>query len=163
VGCLHRCAYCYVPDTMKVERKRWGNYVIVKQNAPALLRRELAAKARLTVHLSTATDPYQAVEGERQITRRCLDVLARRDWPLEARTRSPLVVRDAPILRRFTQLRVGLSVPTLDDAARRIVEPAAPAIASRLRALGRLADEGFTTFANYSPAYPPTGDVTMKG
>lgn len=160
VGCLHHCAYCYVPDTMKVDRRRWGTYVVVKQNLPQILRREVATKAPLTVYLSTATDPYQAIEGEREVTRRCLEVLGARDWPLEVLTRSPLVHRDADVLRRFTRLRVGLSVPTLCEASRRLIEPAAPAIPSRLRTLGKLADEGFTTFANYSPAYPPT-DFTM--
>ncbi|MCA1814144.1 MAG: hypothetical protein LC624_09375, partial [Halobacteriales archaeon] len=91
-----------------------------------------------------------------------LELLARRDWPLEVLTRSPLVLRDADVLRQFSRLRVGMSVPTLDDAARSIVEPAAPAIPSRLTTLGKLANEGFTVFANYSPAYPPTGEVTMR-
>lgn len=157
VGCLHHCGYCYVPDTMKVQRKRWGTYVVVKHNLPQLLRREVQRKAPLTVYLSTATDPYQAIEGEREVTRRCLEVLARKNWPLEVLTRSPLVHRDADVLRRFRRVRVGLSVPTLDDAARRVMEPAAPAIPARLRTLGKLADEGFAVFANYSPAYPGTG------
>jgi DNA repair photolyase len=162
VGCAHRCAYCFVPDTMKVERPRWGNYVIVKRNLPHVLRREMARRAPLPVYLSTATDPYQAIEGEREVTRRCLEVLARRDWPLDVLTRSPLVLRDVDQMRRFRRLRVGLSVPTLDDEARKALEPAAPAIAARLRTLGRLADEGFQVYANYSPAYPLTGSVTAR-
>jgi DNA repair photolyase len=162
VGCLHRCAYCFVPDTMKVERKRWGSYVVAKANLPALLRRELARRPKLSVYVSTATDPYQPVEAEREITRRCLELLARRDWPLEVLTRSPLVLRDRDVLRRFSRLRVGLSVPTLDDEARRLMEPAAPPIAARLQALRQLVDEGFTVFANYSPAYPPSGGVTAR-
>lgn len=161
VGCLHSCAYCYVPDTMKVERKRWGNYVVAKHNLPARLRQELGYRRRLTVYVSTATDPYQSVEAEWRITRRCLELLARRDWPVEILTRSPLVLRDLDLLSRFTQIRVGLSVPTLDDRARRLLEPAAPPIPARLRTLRRLADAGLTVFANYSPAYPLTNGLAM--
>ena len=160
VGCLHRCTYCFVPNTLHVERKRWGTYVIVKHNLPAILRKELEEKPELTVFISTSTDPYQPIEAERRITRSCLRLLARKDWPVDILTRSPLVLRDIDLLRRFSRLRVGLSVPTLDEEARRAVEPNAPPIAKRLDTLRKLADEGFTTYANYSPAYPLSGGYT---
>src|SRR5687768_3989165 len=53
VGCLHRCTYCFVPNTMHLERKRWGSYVIVKHNLPSLLRQELEEKPELLTYLST--------------------------------------------------------------------------------------------------------------
>ncbi|HVL87375.1 MAG TPA: radical SAM protein [Candidatus Thermoplasmatota archaeon] len=162
VGCMHRCAYCYVPDTMKVDRRRWGNYVVAKQNLPRLVEREMRTRKPLTVYISTATDPYQAAERDLEIVRRCLEIILRKDWPVEILTRSPLVLRDLDFLRRFSQLRVGLSVPTLDDEARKIVEPAAPPISARLHTLRQLADEGLTVFANYSPAYPTTSGTTMR-
>jgi DNA repair photolyase len=160
VGCLHSCRYCYVPDTMHVERNRWGSYVVAKHNGPTRLQSEIKRFPRRTVYVSTSTDPYQSVEQERRITRRCIEILAKHDWPLEVLTRSPLVLRDVDLFSRFTELRVGLSIPTLDDGARRILEPAAPSIGSRLRALRRLADRGFQTFVNYTPAYPLTGGIT---
>ncbi len=159
-GCQHQCTYCYVPDTMHAERWRWGSYVVAKTNLPTVLARELRRKARLWVYLSTATDPYQPVEQERRITRTCLEVLARRDWPVDILTRGPLVTRDIDILRRFSEACIGLSVPTLDDDLRRLIEPAAPPIAARLAALRRLADAGLTVYANYCPAYPFTGATT---
>jgi DNA repair photolyase len=159
-GCLHACSYCYVPDTLHAERKRWGTYVIVKRDLPtrlahAVVKAEGAGK-RQTAYFSTATDPYQPAEQEHLVTRRCLEVLARRDWPVEILTRSPLVLRDLDLFRQFSQVRVGLSIPTLDDDLRKVLEPNAPPIAARLKALRRLSDEGFPTFANYTPACPPT-------
>lgn len=159
-GCHHACLYCYVPDTMRAERRRWGSYVLVKTNLPRLLADEVDRKEPLTVYMSTGTDPYQAVEAERRLTRRCLEVLARADWPLEVLTRGPLVLRDLDRLHRFSHLRVGMSVPTLDDRARKLMEPSAPAVGARLRTLGRLSEEGLVTFANLSPAYPLTGGLT---
>lgn len=159
-GCQHRCSYCFVPDTMKAQRERWGRYVIVKRTLPTRLAHELRRKPPGTTYLSTATDPYQPVEEEHRITRRCLEELARVDWPVDILTRSPLVLRDLDVLQRLSRLRVGLSVPTLDDRVRRAVEPHAPPIKARLRALHALADAGLTTYANYSPAYPFTGDAT---
>ncbi len=159
-GCQHQCSYCYVPDTIHAERWRWGTYVIAKTNLPTVLAREMRRKPRLTTYISTGTDPYQPVEEERRITRACLQVLARRDWPVDILTRGPLVTRDIDLLSRFSQIRVGLSIPTLDDDLRRLLEPAAPPIPARLAALRRLADAGLTVYANYCPAYPFTKDIT---
>lgn len=155
-GCHHACAYCYVPSTIHAERQRWGSYVLVKRGIARRLEEELGRKDLRTVYLSTATDPYQPVEAERQLTRKLLTRLAREGWPVEILTRSPLVLRDVDVLHRFSHLRVGLSVPTLDDELRAVLEPGAPAIDARLDTLRELSREGFAVFANLSPAYPLT-------
>lgn len=156
VGCAHACSYCYVPDTLRAERRRWGTSVLVKRDLPTRLARAMAKSPKHTVYLSTATDPYQPAEAEHHITRKCLQVLARRDWPVELLTRSPLVLRDLDLLGTFSQIRVGLSIPTLDDDVRQVLEPNAPPIAARLRTLRTLSNAGLPTFANYTPAAPPT-------
>lgn len=160
LGCSHACAYCYVPDVAHLERPRWGTYTVVKRNLPRVLAKELRRKDPRPVFLSSATDPYQPAEGANRITRRCLEQLVRVDWPLQVLTRSPLVGRDVDVLGRFSDVSVGLSVPTLDETLRRALEPGAPAIAARLTALKRLADAGFETFANLLPAYPLTPEVS---
>lgn len=159
-GCSHACAYCCVPDVAHVERPRWGSYVLVKRNLPTVLSHEMHRKERRHVFLSSATDPYQPVEGTHQVTRKCLDVLLRHDWPLSVLTWNPLVRRDALLLRKFSDVEVGLSVPTMDDELRRLVEPGAPTIEARLRTLRALADEGLPTYANLMPTYPPTGGAS---
>lgn len=161
-GCAHGCKFCYVPSLIHVEREQWGRYVLVKRNAPTLLARELREKPRALVAVSTATDPYQAVEARLQVTRRCLEVLARHDWPVSVLTRSPLVLRDRDVLHRFSELDVGMSLPTIDDTARRHMEPGAPTIAARLRCLRTLADEGFRTFISIAPLYPLTRGLTVQ-
>lgn len=159
-GCHHACAYCYVPSTIHAERQRWGTYVLVKRGLARKLDEELGRKEVRTVYLSTGTDAYQPIEAERKLTRKLLIQLAREDWPVEILTRSPLILRDLDVLERFTHLRVGMSVPTLDDELRRLLEPGAPAIQARLDTLKQLAQAGLTTFANLSPAYPLTDDLT---
>ncbi len=156
VGCSHACVYCYVPDVSRVERDAWGQYVAAKTNLPNLLAKEMRRKQRRPVFLSSATDPYQPAESSQGLTRRCLEVMARHDWPLQVLTRSPLILRDLDLLNRFEQVEVGMSIPTLDDAARRIIEPGAPSIAVRLRTIRALADAGFQPFVNVAPAYPFT-------
>lgn len=156
VGCSHACVYCYVPDVSRVERDDWGRYVVAKHNIPKLLAKELRRKPERPIFLSSATDPYQPAESQHGLTRRCLDVLSRHDWPLQVLTRSPIILRDLDLLETFTDIEVGMSIPTLDDEARRLIEPGAPSIHVRLRTIRALADAGFKPFVNVAPAYPFT-------
>lgn len=159
-GCSHDCAYCYVPDVQHVERAKWGGYVVVKRNLPTVLAHEMKRRDARPVFLSSATDAWQPAERDHLVTRRALEILLRHDWPLRALTRNPLVKRDLPLLAAFSDVQAGMSIPTLDDEMRRIVEPGAPPIEGRLRTLRAMADEGLPTYANLAPAYPLTGGVT---
>src|SRR3989442_15830667 len=67
------------------------------------------------------------------------------------------MIRDLDLFTQFPEIEVGMSVPTLDDRARALLEPWAPPIDARLRCLRALADAGLTTFVGFAPAYPPTG------
>ncbi len=160
VGCFHSCSFCYVPRLLQTDRAEWGTSVAVKRNAPTVLAREVKRLPRGLVAISTATDPYQFVEGKYRITRHALEVLLRADWPVSVLSRSPLMMRDIDLFSRFRSVEVGMSVPTLDDRARALLEPWAPPIEARLRCLRTLADAGLTTFVSFSPAYPPTGGWT---
>jgi DNA repair photolyase len=158
-GCSHACAYCYVPDVAHLERRRWGSYVVVKRNLPTVLARELKRKEPRDVFLSSATDPYQPIEGAMKITRRCLELLLHANWPVRVLTRNPLVLRDLDLLSSFDDISVGMSVPTFDEEARRIIEPGAPPVQARLRALSRLADAGLEPYVNLAPCYPLSGGL----
>ena len=160
VGCYHGCVFCYVPRLLQTERAAWGSSVIVKRNAASVLAREIRKMPRGLVMISTATDPYQFVEGRYLITRHALEVLLRARWPVSILSRSPLMVRDIDLFAQFETIDVGMSVPTLDDRARALLEPWAPPIEARLRCLQTLGDAGLDTFVSFAPAYPPTGDVT---
>lgn len=156
VGCYHACTFCYVPRLLRQERSAWGTSVVVKRNAATVLAREVRKLPRGLVMMSTATDPYQFVEGKYRITRHALEVLLRADWPISVLSRSPLMVRDLDLLSLFRTIETGMSVPTLDDRARALLEPWAPPIEARLRCLRALAETGLRTFVSFAPAYPPT-------
>ncbi len=159
-GCAHSCRWCYVPSLIHVDQEDWGSFVHVKRNIPTALAAEVRNLPRGLVAVSTATDPYQYLEGKYRLTRHCLEVLARVDWPVSILTRSPLVLRDVDLFRCFSSFKVGFSIPTLDDEARKLLEPYAPSIRSRLKALRELSDMGFETWVSFAPAYPPTNDLT---
>ena len=162
VGCFHACIFCYVPRLLQLDRSAWGTSVSVKRNAASVLAREVRKLPRGLVMISTATDPYQFVEGRYRITRHSLEVLLRSGWPVSILSRSPLMTRDIDLFTQFGTIDVGMSVPTLDDRARALLEPWAPPIDARLRCLQTLAEAGLKTFVSFAPAYPPTGDETPE-
>jgi DNA repair photolyase len=147
---------------MQTDRAVWGSSVTVKRNAASVLAREIRKLPRGLVMISTATDPYQFVEGKYRITRHALEVLLRAQWPISVLSRSPLMTRDLDLFSQFKTIDVGMSVPTLDDRARALLEPWAPPIEARLRCLQTLAEAGLKTFVSFAPAYPPTGGETPE-
>jgi len=162
IGCYHGCTFCYVPRILQIDRRTWGASVVVKRNGATVLAKELKRLPRGLVAISTATDPYQFVEGKYRITRHALEVLLRANWPVSVLSRAPLMIRDLDLFTQFADIEVGMSVPTLDDRARALLEPWAPPIDARLRCLRALADAGLTTFVGFAPAYPPTGGWTPE-
>ncbi|MDD1709465.1 MAG: hypothetical protein LUQ37_00985, partial [Methanoregulaceae archaeon] len=98
-------------------------------------------------------------------TRRCLEILARNEWPVIIQTRSPLVLRDIDIIREAREFEVGLSITTADEEIRKIFEPDAPPIQERIHALGVLHDAGIRTFAMVAPMLPGAEGlaVMLKG
>ena len=162
IGCYHACVFCYTPRLMRMDRNEWGTSVVVKRNAATVVAKEVRKLPRGLVAISTATDPYQFVEGKYRITRDALEVLLRANWPVSVLSRAPLMTRDLDLFTQFEEIEVGMSVPTLDDRARALLEPWAPPIDARLRCLRALADSGLTTFVGFAPAYPPTGRWTPE-
>src|SRR5438874_12301938 len=81
-GCEHGCVYCYARPFHEYLGFTAGLHcetkIMVKENAPELLRRELTSpgwKPRVIAMIGV-TDCYQPVERKLKLTRRCLEVLA---------------------------------------------------------------------------------------
>ena len=158
-GCTHGCVYCYAPSLTHDER-RWGSYVDVKVNAPSVLERELRGLEKEEVFLSSASDPYQPVEARYRVTRRCLEVLCRRSFPVSVLTRSPLVLRDLDLLKKLQRVRVGMSITTVPS---REFEPGVPALPRRIDTLGRLSAAGIRTWVSLAPVIPGAVMLDLDG
>lgn len=137
----------------------WGGWVDVKENAAALLERELIkAKRRgpVTIFMSSSTDPYQPAEHAERITRSLLEVMAAHppDF-LFVQTRSPLVTRDMDVLELLgPRVRVSMTVETDREDVRRAFTPSAPPITARLQALRELTARGIPVQATIAPVLP---------
>src|SRR5262245_47085085 len=106
-GCEHGCVYCYARPTHEYLGFSAGldfeTRILVKEDAPELLRRELASprwQPRL-LGISGVTDPYQPIERRLKLTRRCLEVLVEFRNPAAIITKNHLVTRDADLPREL--------------------------------------------------------------
>src|SRR5262245_55843895 len=133
-GCEHGCIYCYARPTHEYLGFSAGldfeSRILVKADAPELLRRELSSSRwkPQVLAISGVTDPYQPIERRLQLTRRCLQVLAEFRNPVVIITKNHLVTRDVDLLAELAghaAARVLLSITSLDGSLTRVMEPRA--------------------------------------
>lgn len=153
-GCQHGCAYCYVPNVLRIERSSWGSFVDVRTNMPTVLSKELRKKKPGVVGISTVTDPYQSAEKKYRLTRYCLEQFLIYDFPTHIQTKSSLVIRDIDIISKFSKAEVMISIGTLNDNERKLLEPNASPIQNRLDVLQQFSDIGIETSVFFGPVYP---------
>jgi DNA repair photolyase len=167
-GCVFACKYCYVRElpVQKFRETPWGEWLQVKVNAAALYRKEIGHLRRkgktVNLFMSSATDPYQPVEREAEVTRGILrEMLEAPPDLLHVQTRSPLVARDIDLLVQLKEkcrLVVSMTIETDREDMKRLFAPTAPGIRLRLKALKEVHDAGVPTQAAVSPVLPFTPD-----
>jgi len=156
LGCAHGCRYCYATFMKRFtgHTEPWGTFVDIKVNAPEVLQRQLKRAARGYVMISSVTDPSQPLEENYRLTRRCLEILLKHQFSVGILTKSPLVLRDLDLIRQFDDIEVGMTITTEDDRIKKIFEPQAPPVASRIQALKELHDRGISTYVFIGPLLP---------
>ena len=137
--------------------------IVVKVNAPELLRTELARRAWRHEHvaLGTNTDPYQWVEGRYRLMEGIWEALRDAANPCSVLTKSPLLLRDLGLMREIAQrtsFTACLSIPTLDEKAWRETEPHTPNPRARLEAVAELNRAGIATGVLIAPLMPGIND-----
>lgn len=169
-GCEHGCAYCYARTYHEYLGFSAGldfeSKIVVKPDAPELLEKALAKPGYKpgVISLSGVTDCYQPVERKMELTRRCLEVLARFRNPVVVITKNALVARDVDHLAELASFRavaVYLSITTLDPALARILEPRASSPRARLETIRTLAEAGIPAGVSAAPMIPGLNDSEM--
>jgi DNA repair photolyase len=154
-GCQHQCIYC----DSRSECYQIENLadILVKVNAIDLLRDELPRKRTVgTIGTGSMNDPYQLIEATRNLTGQALRVIAENQFPVHVITKSDLVVRDIDTLKQISQTyaAVSFTVTTADDALGKKLEPGAPAVSQRLKAMATLAANNILTGVTMMPVLP---------
>ena len=164
IGCQHGCTYCYARFIKKFtgHKEKWGEFVDVKINAPQVLEREIKKKKKGNVWISGICDPYQPIEEKYRLTRKCLEILQKYQWPVTIQTKSPLVLRDLDLFKKFKEIEVGFTIPTASENIRKIFEPRASSIQKRIRALEKIHRENVKTFVMIAPVLPEAEALVEK-
>jgi DNA repair photolyase len=164
VGCQHSCIYCYAQFMKRFSghKENWGEFVDAKMNAPELLSQEIKKKKKGRVWISGVCDPYQPVEGKYELTKKCLEILQENNWPVTIQTKSPLVLRDLELLKKFQEIEVGFTITTGDEEIRKIFEPRTAPINERIETLDKLHQEGIKTYAMIAPLLPKAESLVTK-
>jgi len=163
-GCSHACRYCYATFMKKYtgHTEPWGDFVDIKINAPQILQRQLKRASKGSVMISSVTDAYQPVEGKYKLTRQCLEILLPYQFPVFILTKSPLVLRDMDLIKKFEDIEVGITITTDNEKMREIFEPKAPTIKARILALKTLHENNIKTYAFIGPALPLDPEALCK-
>lgn len=162
-GCEHGCAYCYARPT----HQYWGysagvdfeRIILAKKNAPELLEQFFKKRGYKpsVISLSGNTDCYQPVERKLQITRKMLQICLDYRHPVSIITKNALVVRDLDILTEMAKLNlvsVSISMPTINEDLRRVLEPRTSSVKTKLQALQTLAENNIPTHVMAAPIIP---------
>ena len=166
-GCEHGCIYCFARPNHEYLGFSAGldfeTKILVKEQAPELLRRELMKPSwkPQTLAISGVTDAFQPIERRLKLTRRCLEVLVEFRNPVVIVTKNELVTRDIDLLSELAKddaALVFISITSLRRELARELEPRASQPTLRLAAVEALAKAGIPTGVLVAPVIPGLTD-----
>lgn len=161
-GCDHGCIYCD-SRSLCYQMPHAFEDIAVKENAPELLEKALAGKRkRCMIGTGAMSDPYNTLEKNLRLTRRCLEIIARHGFGLAIQTKSTLILRDMDLLRTIHQNAkcvVQMTLTTYDERLCRMVEPNVSTTRERFEALLRFREAGIPTVVWLTPILPFLNDT----
>jgi DNA repair photolyase len=166
-GCTHACVYCFARKTHSYLDLDTGlgfdSQIVVKVNAPELLRRDLASPRWRGEHIAMGTnvDCYQRAEGRYRLMPGIIDALRERANPFSILTKGTLILRDLDLLTRaarVTDVGISVSVGFTDAELWRTVEPGTPAPERRLDVVRTLGEHGIGCGVLMAPVIPFLSD-----
>lgn len=162
-GCEHGCIYCYARNS----HEYWGygagldfeSRILVKRNAAQLLEKKLQSKSwtATPIVLSGNTDCYQPIEQKLKITRSLLEIFLKYRHPVGIITKNATILRDINLLKELAAdnlIQVNISITSLSENTRRLVEPRTATIKKRLDAVEQLSKAGIPVRVMVAPIIP---------
>jgi DNA repair photolyase len=166
-GCQHGCIYCYARYSHTYLELGYGadfdTKVVVKVNAPELVRTKMASPSWSGEHIAMGTnvDCYQRAEGRYQLMPGIIGALKDAANPFSILTKGTLILRDIELLAEaaeVTDVGLNVSVGFVDKELWRSVEPGTPAPARRLEACAALNERGLRCGVLMGPVIPFLSD-----
>jgi DNA repair photolyase len=151
--CEFRCRYC--DSSTETE-------VIVKDDAPNLVDKELQSLEKGVIIIGSVHDPYQPVEEKTKCVRSLLEIIKRHGFPVHILTKSTLVLRDVDILSRISACTVTVSIMTTDAETAHTFEPYVPLPNERLQMMQKLSKDGISVGVALMPILPYITDAEIE-
>jgi DNA repair photolyase len=163
-NCYARPAHSYVNLSPGLD---FETKLFYKENAAELLREELSRPRYVckAITLGANTDPYQPIERKLKVTRSILEVLREFRHPVAVITKGHLIERDIDILADMAHdnlAAVHVSVTTLDNELKRILEPRAASAAARLYIIRSLKEARVPVGVLVAPVIPAVNDHEIE-
>ncbi len=171
-GCEHGCVYCYARNT----HPYWGysaglefeQKILFKRNAAELLEKQLKSSKwkAAPVMLSGNTDCYQPAEKDLNITRSVLEVFWKYRHPVGVITKNSLILRDLDILTKLNEhqlVHVAISITTLDEKLRQLMEPRTSSTISRFGTVEQLSKAKIPVSVMIAPIIPGLNEHEIFG
>ena len=163
-GCSHNCKYCFAQYSHKyLKNKDFFNDIIVKSNAPELLYIELGKPKwdKSPVNVCGISDCYQPEEENYKIMPKVIKSFIARNNPLVICTKSTLILRDIELIKELNNIQevsIIISVSTLDEDKRKLIEPNTAPTIERLKMLKIFEEIGCKTSVLFMPIIPFISD-----
>ena len=170
-GCEHGCVYCYArPSHSYLDLSPGLDFetqIFYKPNAAARLLAEWQKPGYecKPITIGANTDPYQPAEKTTQVTRQLLQLFSEYRHPVNLISKSHLICRDIDLLSDLARdqlCSVAVSIPTMDNNLKRIMEPRVPSANSRLNAIRQLSEAGVPVSLLHAPLIPAINDGEIE-
>ncbi len=170
-GCEHGCIYCYARNV----HEYWGysagldfeRKIIVKKNAPQLLRKFLMNKNwdATPIMLSGNTDCYQPAEQTYRLTRGLLEVCNEFNQPVGILTKNSWILKDKDVLQEMAKKKIVsamVSITSLNEDLRRVMEPRTTTARQKLKVINELSGAGVRMGIMMGPMIPGLNEHEMQ-
>ncbi len=153
VGCIHGCKYCYAQFMGRFTKhtETWGTYIEPKKYTSYRLPKKLEGK---TILIGSVTDAYNPTEKKFCLMPNILKSLIECSAHVEILTKSNLVLRDIELIRKISNISVGISLSNLNEQDNEIIEPKASSAEERIKTLQILHQYGIKTYLFIAPFLP---------
>ena len=177
-GCEHRCKYCYALYSHKYLESNYGgivngneadsnkffNNIYIKTNIAEELDKQLSKPSwkNEMIAIGTVTDSYQPIERKYELMREVLEVLIKHKNPAVISTKSDLILRDLDLIDELSKLNfinIAVSISSLDENIRGVIEPNTIPSKERLKVLGIVRSQtNASTGIHFMPIIPHLTD-----
>ena len=165
-GCVHRCAYCYLPGSAKVPTDRFHRQCAPRRDVVDRFAADLFTLERRhdnrPILLSFGCDPYPPPPHDSTVTRAVINRLIERSRRFTVLTKGGTrACRDFDLLANAVQSSFGSTLVFTDQKMADVWEPGAAVLTDRIAAIEAARRRGIATWVSIEPVISPDQAIEL--